>query len=130
MRIAAGIVLIILGIFGIVGLVMGLSRSSIYVELLRYILPIVGRIASGALLVAGGVFCLKRRYWRACLALALVALLIGIPSTIDYVRWIKTGMGPLGPISMTWGIWILLLGAVISTIFIIVRKKEWQRPQA
>lgn len=130
MRIAAGIILISLGVFGIVGLIMGLSNSGVYAELLRYILPILGRIASGALLVAGGVFCLKRRYWGACLASALVALLIGIPSTIDYVRWIKTGMGPSGPISMTWGIWILLLGAVISTIFISLTKKEWQKSQS
>ena len=130
MRIAAGIVLISLGIFGIVGLVMGLSNSGIYVELLRYILPILGRIASGALLVAGGFFCLRRRYWGACLASALVALLIGVPSTIDYVRWIKTGMGPSGPISMTWGIWILLLGAIISTTFISLTKKQWQKSQS
>ena len=130
MRIAAGIILISLGAFGIVGLVMGLSNSGIYVELLRYILPILGRAASGALLVAGGVFCLKRRFWGACLASALVALLIGIPSTIDYIRWIKTGMAPSGPISMTWGIWILLLGAVISTTFISLTKKEWQKSEA
>jgi len=126
MRKAAGIILISLGIFGLVGLVMSLSTSNIYVELLRYLHLILWRIGSGALLVIGGVFCLRRRYWRACLASALFALFfIGIPSTIDYVRYIGTHMGPLGRIPMTWGIWILLLGAVISTIFIIRRKKEW-----
>jgi hypothetical protein len=128
MRIAAGIISIILGIVGLIGLVMGLSPSGIY--LLSSLPRILWRIGSAALLISGGVFCLQRRYWGACLASALVALFIGISSTIDYVRYITTYIRPLGPISMTWGIWILLLGAVISTIFIIRRKKEWQKISA
>ena len=128
MRIAAAIILIISGIAGLIGLVM--SLTGIYVELLRYLHLILWRIGSAALLISGGVFCLQRRYWGACLASALVALLIGISSTIDYLRYITTYIRPLGPISMTWGIWILLLGAVISTIFIIRRKKEWQKISA
>jgi hypothetical protein len=130
MRKAAGIMLIISGVVGLVGLVMTLNTSNIYVELLSYLHLILWRIGSGAFLVIGGVFCLRRRYWGACLATALVSLFIGISSTIDYVRYIETNMRPLGRISMTWGIWILLLGAVISTIFIIRRKKEWQQSQA
>ena len=126
MRKAAGIMLIISGVGGLLGLVMTLSTSNIYVEVLRYLHLILGRIGSGALLVTGGVFCLRRRYWRACLASALFAVFfIGIPSTIDYVRYIGTQIAPWGRISMTWGIWILLLAAVISAIFIIRRKKEW-----
>ena len=128
MRIAAGIILIISGIVGLIGLLM--SLTGIYLHLLPYLPRILWRIVSIALLVAGGVFCLKRRYWRACLASALLALFIGISSTIDYLRYIATNrFGPLsdGPISMFWGIWILLLGAVISTIFICLRKKEWQK---
>ena len=130
MRIAAGIILIILGVLGLIGLVLNLSNSGIYLPVLPVIL---WRIGSGALLVIGGVFCLKRRYWRACLASALLALFIGISSTIDYLRYVATHkFGPLseGPISMTWGIWILLLGAVISTIFICLRKSEWSESQA
>ena len=124
MRKAAGIILIISGIVGLIGLVM--SLTGIYVDLLPYLPRILWRIGSIALLVIGGVFCLRRRYWRACLASALFALFfIGIPSTIDYVTYIGTNINPFGPIAMTWGIWIVLLGAVISTIFIIRRKKEW-----
>ena len=128
MRRAAGIILMVLGIVGLIGLV--IVTSNIYVELPRYLYLILWRIGSAALLVIGGVFCLRRRYWRACLASALFALLIGISSTVDYLmiilRHITTyRMGQAGPISMTWGIWILLLGAIISIIFIIRRKKEW-----
>jgi hypothetical protein len=129
MRKAAGIILIISGIVGLVGVVMSLSTSNIYIELLDYLHLILWRIGSGAFLIVGGVFCLRRKYWGACLAAALFAVgFIGIPSTIDYFRYVATHkLGPLsdGPISMTWGIWIVLLGAVISTIFIIRRKKEW-----
>jgi len=127
MRKAAGVILIISGIVGLVGLVMGLT--GIYSHLLPYLHLILLRIVSIALLVTGGVFCLKRRYWGACLAAALLALFIGISSTIDYLRYIATHMlGPLsdGPVSMIWGTWILLLGAVISTVFIFVKKREWQ----
>ena len=130
MRIAAGIILIILGVLGLVGLVLILSNSGIYLPVLPVIL---WRIGSGALLVIGGVFCLKKRYWGACLASALLALFIGISSTIDYLRYMPTGrMGPFweGGISMTWGIWILALGAVISTIFICLTKKVWQKSLA
>ena len=125
MRKAAGIILIILGMIGLIGLVLNLSNSGID---LPFLFVILWRIGSAALLVSGGVFCLKRKYWRACLASALFTLFIGISSTIDYLRYVATHkLGPLsdGPISMTWGIWIVLLGAVISTIFIIRRKKEW-----
>ena len=129
MRKAAGIILTVSGIVGLTGLVMSLTGG--YSDLLPYLHLILWRIATAALLVAGGVFCLKKRYWGACLAAALVALFIGVSSTIDYVRYIGgTHVVHWGPVSMTWGIWILLLGAVISAIFIIRRKKEWQRPQA
>jgi uncharacterized membrane protein (DUF485 family) len=131
MRQAAGIILIISGIVGLIGLVIGLT--GIYSHLLPYLPRILLRIVPIILLIAGGVFCLKRRYWRACLASALLALFIGISSTIDYLRYVATHkLGPLsdGPISMTWGIWILLIAAVISTIFISRTKKEWQKSQA
>jgi hypothetical protein len=127
MRKAAGIILIILGMIGLIGLVVGLSRSGIY---LSFLPSVLWRIGSGALLVAGGVFCLRRRYWGPCLASALLALFIGVSATIDNLRYIATHkMGPLsdGPVGMTWGTWILLLGAVISTTFISLTKKEWQK---
>ena len=127
MRTAAGIILIAMGVVGLIGLVM--SLSGVYVELPRYAYLILWRIGSAALLVIGGVYCLRRRYWRACLASALFALFIGVSSTIGYLSHIaRNRIGPPweGPISWTWGIWILLLGAVISTVFISLKRKEWQ----
>ena len=116
MRIAAGIMLIILGIFGLIGLIVVLSEFDILFSFLRFIL---WRIVFGAFLVTGGVLCLKRRYWGLCLASALLALFIGISFVVE----------PLlhGHFFMTWDTWILVLGATISTIFISGTKKEWQK---
>jgi len=35
-----------------------------------------------------------------------------------------------GHLLMTWDTWILVVGAVISTVFISGTKKEWQKSQA
>jgi hypothetical protein len=126
MRKAAGIIVIISGISGLIGAVLVLSNSGAYISGL---FAILFRIACGAILVAGGLFCLRRKYWGACLASALLALGIGISSTIDMLRYMQHNRGGPpweGGISLTWGIWILLLGAVISTIFISLRRKEWE----
>ncbi len=124
MRKAAGIILIVSGILGVIGVVM--SVTGIYVDLLPYLHLILARIACAAVLVSGGVFCLRRRYWRACLATAVAALFIGLFSTIDYVRDIETGRPAFRAVSLTWGVWFLLLAGVIATVFIVLRKKEWQ----
>jgi hypothetical protein len=130
MRGAAGIILIILGMIGLIGLVVGFSHSGTD---LSFLPAVLWRIGSGAFFVAGGVFCLKRRYWGLCRASALFALFIGISSTIDYLRHIATGrMGPLsdGPVFMVWGIWIMVGAAIVSTILILLAKKRWQRTEA
>ena len=128
MRKAAGIILIVSGILGVIGVVMSLTGIS--VDLVPYLHLILARIASAAVLVSGGVFCLRRRYWRACLATAVAALFIGLFSTIDYVRYIAAIRAGLhyhsGAITVDWGTWIVLLAGVISVVFICLKKKEWQ----
>ena len=126
MRKAAGILLIILGTFEVVLMIidlsyvrdLGLASSS----LLPMIWGIVfGRIVSGGLLVAGGVLCLRRRYWGLCLVSALLPLLISIN---DVVLKDLTGG------DMLWRFWVPLPGQLIATIFISVRKGEWSESQA
>ena len=117
MRQAAGIMLIIFGMFLLIVPIISLSMGGSLLFPLG-LLPFV----FSALLVSGGVFCLKRRYWRACLASALLALYIGISMVV----------GPLlrGHLLMTWYTWIPVLGAVTSIVFIFLKKKEWQKSQA
>ncbi len=125
MRKAAGIILIVSGILGVIGVVGSLTW--IYVDLLPYLHLILGRIACAAVLISGGVFCLRRRYWRACLATAVAALFIGLFSTIDYIRAIVIGRPLLRElVNFGWGIGILLVAGVVAVIFIIRRKREWQ----
>jgi len=128
MRKAVGIILIIWGILGLIGLVLNLTDSGIYLSL---VFVILWRIGSGALLVTGGFFCLKKRYWGVCLASALLALSIGVFSAIDVLRYVphRTGQFWVGGISLTWGTGSMLLGAVLSTIFISITKREWKGNQ-
>lgn len=121
MRIAAGIILIILGVFGIRyliiilwGLMIGLSSIPFSV-----VLTIISYIVAVVLFVTGGVFCLRKKYWRVCLASASFAVFIPIVTVV----------GPSvvsGRFIMPWNAWFMVIGAVISTVFISLSKKEWQ----
>jgi len=116
MRKAAGIILIALG---------GTLLSSFVVLFSLYdFLPVIGLpfgifiIIWTIFTITGGVFCLKRRYWALCFASALVAVFIGIIALIG-------GMG--GFSSSNWLTWCVILGGIISTIFICGTKREWQQ---
>jgi hypothetical protein len=124
MRIAAGILLIIVGavvlvgmIIEIIGLMGDFDVHSAFVSIL--FVSVSPRIIFCGLLVAGGVLCLKRRHWGVCLVSALITLSL----------WILPAVAPLagGDFSiMMWHGWIVVIGTLISTIFISLRKKEWQ----
>jgi len=126
MRIAAGIILIILVAFGLVALIIDVRvLSGLDIPSSTLVSNLFGlvytRIVSGGFLVAGGVLCLKRRYWGLCLAPALFAFLMGISSVVQpFLR---------GDFSTSWQTWIWVIGALISTIFISLTKKEWQENQ-
>jgi membrane protease YdiL (CAAX protease family) len=121
MRIASGIILIILGVTGLRGLIFLIRESMIRVpsipssavfNVIWYIVPVV-------LFVCGGVFCLRKKYWRVCLASASFAVFMAIVTVVEpSVR--------LGRLLMPWIAWFVVIGAVISTVFIAVSKKEWQ----
>jgi hypothetical protein len=118
MRKAAGILMIILGMWGLIGLINGiivLSDSGMN----PYLPFFLWRIVCIPFFVIGGIFCLGKKYWRVCLASALLAVFIGIAEVV----------APLVEgryFFMTWQTWILALGGLISTIFISLRKKAWQ----
>ena len=122
MRIAAGIMLIILGMWGLEGLISGiiiLSDSGMN----PYVPFFLWRIICIPFFVIGGVFCLRQKYWRVCLASASVAVFIGIAIVVAPLLEGRYFF-------MTWQTWILVLGGLIATIFISLRKKEWQEISA
>ena len=129
MRKAAGIILIILGMFLLVRMIINVSGlSDFYIPSSSSFLSMLWGVVSkgivwGGLLVAGGVLCLKRRYWGLCLVSALLTFVITILPVVGALL-----RGSLR-LLMTWETWILVLGALISTIFISLTKKEWKEIQ-
>jgi hypothetical protein len=125
MRKAAGIILIVLGIFQIVCMVMAWHPSmlpwSVRFGFFSYGILII------PLLVTGGILCLKKKYWEVCLTLALLAFVMWILSLVkgESIYW-----HVVLPSLATWRNWLGIGAMLISTIFIVGRKKEWSNISA
>lgn len=76
----------------------------------------------GAFVVAGGAFCLRRKYWGACLVSGLIVVLLDI---VPVVEALARGSNLAVWLLMNWVMGIVVGGAVVSIVFIIRRKKEW-----
>jgi len=123
MRIAAGIIMIILGVVRVANVIISTSvlpgsftdSHSLFEGLWMFgYWPIV----YGALFVTGGILCIGKRYWGLCLVSSLLALVGGIYTVVQRLL--------LGDSLVTWETWILVVGAVIATIFISLTKHEWE----
>jgi hypothetical protein len=133
MRKAAGIILIVLGAVILAGTIITVSalvRFMSYGFVSTMLSAILSGIAYGGLLLAGGVFCLKRGYWGLCLVSALFVFVHTIPRMVAMLPYPYGSLGAsvgatLGYITF-WEDWILIVGTLIATIFISLTKKEWQ----
>ncbi len=67
-----------------------------------------------AFLITGGIFCLRKTYWRVCLASAWVAAFI-------MIMWL-TGSHPYG---LHWLSWVFSVLGTLSIIFVYLSKEEW-----
>lgn len=117
MRIAAGILLIVLGMLLLITFVSVLIDYGSYdvaFDLFAIILSVF--------IVTGGGLCLVKKVWGLCLASALFAVFTAIVSLM--------GASMEGFSSSNWIAWSLILVGIISTIFIAVTKREWQKSQA
>jgi len=122
MRKAAGIILIIFGALGVIGLVRflnGLVNTFSFIPV-SMVPTILLQIVPSAFFAIGGVFCLRRKHWRVCLASASFAALIEVFVLVMLLlgRAIFSGEA--------WIPWIAAIAAVISIIFISRTRKEWQ----
>ena len=122
MRKAAAIILMVQGAMFLVAAVVALiMRGGAGLSVFNNILNMI----CGGSVVIGGLFCLKRRQWGACLFSGLIVVLL-------YMRPILEDIGrgrslrPMLTGELSWLAWILFSAAVVSIIFIIRRKKEWQ----
>ena len=111
MRIAAGIMLMILGALVLVACVVLLIDYGINVH--DPVLDTLFMIC-GASFVTGGISCVKKKYWEICFASALVAIFIMISWLIDSYT------------SLTWLDWIYSILAILPIILISLRKNEWK----
>jgi len=65
--------------------------------------------------IIGGVFCLRRKYWKVCF---ISSLILSCPVYLPWV-WV---VGPL--------IFYIIFGGIISLVFVCLRKREWQEISA
>ena len=125
MRIAAGILMITYGLKAIGFLVSSLSAGFIDYRFPWGLSVIILAVILAVFIITGGVFCLKRKYWKICFASSLVLLLFMIfdvnflfPFPVDIFTyeliiplWVHI------PLSLPWGI--------LPQIFVCLRRSEW-----
>ena len=122
MRIAAGILMIIYGVKTIGFFVGSLIKWGFHGYPLDLGLIV---IISAVFIITGGVFCLKRKYWKLCFASSLVLLLFMIFDL--YFRFpVAFELNIPREVNMRLS---LPLG-ILPLIFICLRRSEWQEISA
>jgi hypothetical protein len=115
MRIAAGILMVIFGMTTMGMIVDVLIEYGTHAYDLPFNLFIV---ISAVFITTGGVFCLKRKYWKLCFTSSLFLLLFMILFFFSL------------PPPITWVALFLIPGGILPIIFVCIRKREWQEIQA
>jgi len=140
MRKAAGIILITSGVLFMCGLILilvvldiigfGILNILSSLSCLSFLIPVhgfvffLGLVVDAAFSITGGIFCLTRKYWRACLASASFAVFFLVSFlVVSPLPWVSSWSDY---ISASWPIWVMLIAEVIAVIFILRTKKEWQ----
>lgn len=115
MRIAAGIMLMILGVallslevFLLVDIGIGAYGPSFDIFMIVF----------SAFSVTGGVLCLKRRYWGVCFASALFSALFMI---FYLANWAD---------GLIWLTCFFTIQGTLPIIFVCLRRRDWQKSQA
>ena len=124
MRIAAGILMIVVGIALLVNFVPLLIEHGIG----TYDLPFsnLAMVISASLFVTGGVFCLRRKYWKVCFASSL--LLLVLSALLLFILSVLCSLGneytPPG-----WS-WFPIPVGILPIVFVCLRKREWSESKA
>ena len=122
MRKAAGIMLIIYGAVLLYVTIGGLISEARHIRdpvfTILFMVIFFAFIVTGAFIIIGGVFCLKRKYWKLCFASALLAVLM-------MIFWWPGIFGFL-PRASAWWVWSSIIAGILPLIFVCIRKREWQ----
>ena len=123
MRIAAGILMILYSVRTIV--FVGGTLSEQGTETYPLVLGLAA-IIPAVFIITGGVFCLKRKYWKLCFASSLVLLLFMIFELFlmfPFAWWLNLPIWwVVIPLSLPW--------PILPQIFVCLRKSEWQEISA
>jgi len=134
MRKAAGILMITLGT--IMGTFVALVELTLGEGSMNYARFILVAIIPAVFVITGGVFCLKRKYWKLCFASSLVLLLLDLYLFLAF----NFRYPPIGPLNSypppnatffppSFLDWVLTLSGILPIIFVCLRKREWQEQE-
>ena len=115
MRQAAGILMVASGMFLFIVMVSSVPHYNIDFYGLGFNLLLLIPIL---FILAAGVFCLTRKYWKVCYASALVTLVIML------VWLISNAANSIGLA------WVVSVVGTLPIIFVTLTKKEWQEIQS
>jgi hypothetical protein len=115
MTIAAGILMVAFALLLLITVISDVDRYDFDVCELAFGLLL---IIPAAFIFAGGVFCLERKHWKACLASASLAAFI-------MIVWL---IGHAG--DSIWLAWVVSVVGTLPIVFVLLAKKEWQEFQA
>ena len=135
MRKAAGIILIALGVLlaceliYVLMAILIIDQFSILMVVIKRpsFVFLLGLVVAAEFAITSGVFCLMKKYWRVCLASAWFAVFFVVSNIVYFSALSPFSWWPWSDyIYMGWPIWFMLVAPVISVIFILRKKKEWQ----
>jgi hypothetical protein len=125
MRIAAGILMILYGLKTIGFLVAYPVSEWGYADYLDPLDLVI--IISNVFIITGGVFCLKRKYWKLCLASSLCLLLFMI---FDLYPLYRVPFKFFIHIHIRLYMTLYLPMGILPLIFVLRRESEWQEISA
>lgn len=123
LRIAAGILMIAVGIALLVIFVPRLIEDGVG----TFDLPFVNlvMVISALFFVTGGVFCLRRKYWKVCFASSLLLLvLLGL---LLLTLWLLWALLPAH--TPVWWMVVPIPVGILPIVFVCLRKREWRKAQ-
>jgi len=115
MRQAAGILMVASGMFLFVVMVSSVPHYNVDSYGLGFNLLL---LIPTLFILAAGVFCLTRKYWKVCYASALVTLVIML------VWLISNAADSIGLA------WVVSVVGTLPIVFVTLGKKEWQEIQS
>ena len=123
MRIAAGILMIVVGIALLVSFVPRLIEGGVG----SFDLPFVNlvMVISALFFVTGGAFCLRRKYRKVCFASSLV--LFVLLALLLLILWVLWSLVPHAPV---WWVVVPILVGMLPIVFVCIKTRECSESRA